>query len=194
MDTYTHTHPSPAAQGKFVFQYFGWRVAAAATPVAMLLSGATFFGLSLAANQGISVWGMDPAAMAFAGVAAGAVTQVRTRARMCVWVGWGGGGSNGTDRSNAAHMGRVLCALCRAQAPMRHSNQTTSLYNNEKRSTHPISSPARHSPMVAWHFRTLNPRPARPAPPRLNRLGTAPRSLRAPPSSACSTPPRRWST
>eukprot|EP00887_Chlorella_sp_A99_P005354 scaffold1.g5354.t1 len=59
--------------GKFVFQWLGWISAAAATPCVMLLSGAAFFFLSLAANQGISVAGMDPAAMAFAGVAAGAV-------------------------------------------------------------------------------------------------------------------------
>ncbi|KAL4430786.1 hypothetical protein ABPG75_006042 [Micractinium tetrahymenae] len=65
--------------GKFVFQYFGWMAAAAATPTIMLLSGAGFFGLSLAANQGISVAGMDPAAMAVAGVMAGALTQVFAR-------------------------------------------------------------------------------------------------------------------
>lgn len=65
--------------GKFVFQYFGWMAAAAATPTIMLLAGAGFFGLSLAANQGISVAGMDPAAMAVAGVMAGAVTQVFAR-------------------------------------------------------------------------------------------------------------------
>ncbi|KAL4419151.1 hypothetical protein ABPG77_009127 [Micractinium sp. CCAP 211/92] len=65
--------------GKFVFQYFGWMAAAAATPSIMLLAGAGFFGLSLAANQGISVAGMDPAAMAVAGVMAGAVTQVFAR-------------------------------------------------------------------------------------------------------------------
>lgn len=65
--------------GKFVFQWLGWISAAAATPCVMLLSGAAFFFLSLAANQGISVAGMDPAAMAFAGVAAGAVTQVFAR-------------------------------------------------------------------------------------------------------------------
>ncbi|KAI7841534.1 hypothetical protein COHA_004705 [Chlorella ohadii] len=84
--------------GKFVFQYLGWSAAASATPAIMLLAGAGFFGLSLAANQasaallssltnasltifmqGISLFGMDPAAMAFAGVAAGAVTQVFAR-------------------------------------------------------------------------------------------------------------------
>ncbi len=74
----THTSPglvplSPAD--------FGWMAAAAATPSIMLLAGAGFFGLSLAANQGISVAGMDPAAMAVAGVMAGAVTQVRCRGR-----------------------------------------------------------------------------------------------------------------
>ncbi|PRW58365.1 ADP,ATP carrier 1 isoform A [Chlorella sorokiniana] len=65
--------------GKFVFQYMGWSAAASATPAIMLAAGAGFFGLSLAANQGISLFGMDPAAMAFAGVAAGAVTQVFAR-------------------------------------------------------------------------------------------------------------------
>ena len=43
----------------------------------MMITGVGFFWLSLAANQGISVLGMDPGAMAVAGVAAGAVTQVR---------------------------------------------------------------------------------------------------------------------
>lgn len=62
-----------------MFQYLGWGAAASATPVAMLLSGGAFFFLSLAANQGISVAGMDPVAMAFAGVAAGAITQVFAR-------------------------------------------------------------------------------------------------------------------
>lgn len=65
--------------GKFVFQYFGWMAAASATPAIMLAAGAGFFGLSLAANQGISVLGMDPTAMAVAGVMAGAVTQVFAR-------------------------------------------------------------------------------------------------------------------
>jgi AAA family ATP:ADP antiporter len=57
----------------------GWIAAASATPAIMLAAGAGFFGLSLAANQGISVLGMDPTAMALAGVAAGAVTQVFAR-------------------------------------------------------------------------------------------------------------------
>lgn len=65
--------------GKFVFQYLGWIAAASATPSIMLLAGAGFFGLSLAANQGVSVMGMDPTAMAVAGVAAGAITQVFAR-------------------------------------------------------------------------------------------------------------------
>jgi AAA family ATP:ADP antiporter len=65
--------------GKFVFQYLGWGAAASATPLAMLVSGGAFFGLSLASWGGVSVWGLDPAAMAFAGVAAGAVTQVFAR-------------------------------------------------------------------------------------------------------------------
>lgn len=63
--------------GRFVFQWFGWSAAASATPAIMLAAGTGFFGLSLAANMGVSVAGMDPAAMAVAGVAAGAVTQVR---------------------------------------------------------------------------------------------------------------------
>lgn len=59
-----------------MFQYLGWGIAAAATPGVMFCAGGAFFGLSLAANQGISVAGMDPAAMAVAGAFAGAVTQV----------------------------------------------------------------------------------------------------------------------
>lgn len=62
-----------------MFQKLGWSSAAAATPLAMGITGCGFFFLSLAANQGVSVAGMDPAAMAFAGVAAGAVTQVFAR-------------------------------------------------------------------------------------------------------------------
>ena len=34
--------------GRFVFQFLGWRVAAAATPAVMLAAGGAFFGLSLA--------------------------------------------------------------------------------------------------------------------------------------------------
>ena len=67
----------------------GWVAAASATPAIMMLTGVGFFGLSLAANQGVSVLGMDPAAMAFAGVAAGAVTQVRTGAAGGVLGFWG---------------------------------------------------------------------------------------------------------
>jgi ATP:ADP antiporter, AAA family len=66
--------------GKIVFQKFGWNAAAMATPLAMGVTGACFFFMSLAANQGISIAGMDPTAMAFAGVAAGALTQVMARA------------------------------------------------------------------------------------------------------------------
>lgn len=62
--------------GRFVFQYLGWSAAAAATPGVMFVAGGAFFGLSLAANQGLSVAGMGPAAMALAGAMAGAVTQV----------------------------------------------------------------------------------------------------------------------
>jgi AAA family ATP:ADP antiporter len=65
--------------GKFVFQYLGWRAAASVTPLAMLITGGSFFGLSLAASYGISVGGLSPVAMAFAGVTAGAATQVFAR-------------------------------------------------------------------------------------------------------------------
>ena len=66
--------------GKFVFQYLGWGAAASATPVAMLTTGGVFFGLSLAAGAAnMTVFGMDPATLAFVGVAAGAVTQVFAR-------------------------------------------------------------------------------------------------------------------
>eukprot|EP00193_Tetraselmis_chui_P017386 CAMPEP_0177784230 /NCGR_PEP_ID=MMETSP0491_2-20121128/19569_1 /TAXON_ID=63592 /ORGANISM="Tetraselmis chuii, Strain PLY429" /LENGTH=651 /DNA_ID=CAMNT_0019304941 /DNA_START=222 /DNA_END=2178 /DNA_ORIENTATION=- len=64
--------------GRFVFQYLGWGAAAAATPVVMLLSGAAFFGLSLAAQFGLDI-GIAPVALAAAGVTAGAVTQVFAR-------------------------------------------------------------------------------------------------------------------
>ena len=85
--------------------------AASATPAIMLLAGAGFFGLSLAANQGISVLGMDPAAMAFAGVAAGAVTQVHREGgrrgggahegvrAAGEWGGGGGGGAGSKEGS-----------------------------------------------------------------------------------------------
>lgn len=65
--------------GKYVFQYLGWGVAAAATPAVMLAAGAAFFGMSIAANMGISVAGLGPAAMAVSGAVAGAVTQVFAR-------------------------------------------------------------------------------------------------------------------
>jgi len=65
--------------GKFVFQYLGWRAAASVTPLAMLLTGGSFFGLSLAASYGVSIGGLSPVAMAFAGVTAGAATQVFAR-------------------------------------------------------------------------------------------------------------------
>ena len=58
-----------------MFQLLGWGAAAAATPAVMLCAGGAFFGLSLAANQGISIAGMNPASMAIAGAVAGAVTQ-----------------------------------------------------------------------------------------------------------------------
>ena len=71
--------------GRWVFQLLGWAAAAAATPAIMLASGAAFFGLSMAANAGLSVWGLDPAGMGLAGAAAGAVTQV---GRVDRWSDW----------------------------------------------------------------------------------------------------------
>ena len=65
--------------GRYVFQYLGWGSAASATPIAMLLSGGAFFALLLLSGANISIFGLDPTAMAFAGVAAGAVTQVFAR-------------------------------------------------------------------------------------------------------------------
>lgn len=71
--------------GKFVFQYLGWGAAASATPVAMLTSGGVFFALSLVAGSAAATggstlfFGLDPASLAFVGVAAGAVTQVFAR-------------------------------------------------------------------------------------------------------------------
>ena len=51
--------------GRFVFQCFGWRVAAALTPLLMFLSGGAFFAFSLFGGAAAST-----------GAAAGAVTQV----------------------------------------------------------------------------------------------------------------------
>ncbi|KAL3133509.1 hypothetical protein ABBQ38_007368 [Trebouxia sp. C0009 RCD-2024] len=64
--------------GRFVFQYLGWGVAAAATPVVMAITGSAFFGLSLAAQYGTSLT-FGPYSLAAAGVMAGAVTQVFAR-------------------------------------------------------------------------------------------------------------------
>lgn len=62
--------------GKFVFEYLGWGTAALATPFVMFCSGATFFGLSLAASyMGVSA----PTAVLAAGTMAGALTQVFAR-------------------------------------------------------------------------------------------------------------------
>ena len=61
--------------GRFVFQYLGWGVAAAATPVVMAITGSAFFGMSLAAQYGTSLT-FGPYSLAAAGVMAGAVTQV----------------------------------------------------------------------------------------------------------------------
>lgn len=57
--------------GRFIFQFFGWRVAAALTPLLMLVSGGAFFGLSLFGGS------MGGAAAASTGALVGAVTQVR---------------------------------------------------------------------------------------------------------------------
>lgn len=62
--------------GRFVFQYLGWKIAALATPVVMLLTGGAFFGLSLTASAGGSVLTPGTANVAAAGALAGAVTQV----------------------------------------------------------------------------------------------------------------------
>lgn len=60
--------------GRFVFQYLGWGVAAAATPVVMAITGSAFFGMSLAAQYGTALT-FGPYSLAAAGVMAGAVTQ-----------------------------------------------------------------------------------------------------------------------
>jgi AAA family ATP:ADP antiporter len=65
--------------GRFVFQIFGWTAAAAVTPVFMAGAGAVFFIFSIAAQQGVSILSMDPAAMAFAGVMSGCVCQIVAR-------------------------------------------------------------------------------------------------------------------
>ncbi len=62
-----------------MFQYLGWNAAAMTTPLFMGVAGGGFFLMSLAANNGISVMGMDPMAMAYAGVFAGALTQIVAR-------------------------------------------------------------------------------------------------------------------
>ncbi|KAK9812014.1 hypothetical protein WJX73_008976 [Symbiochloris irregularis] len=59
--------------GRFIFQFFGWRVAAALTPLLMLVSGGAFFAFSLFGGT------MGGAAAASTGAAAGAVTQVVAR-------------------------------------------------------------------------------------------------------------------
>jgi ATP:ADP antiporter, AAA family len=64
--------------GRFVFQYLGWKVAALATPTVMLVSGAGFFGLSIAASAGGSTLAAGTLNLASLGALAGAVTQVGT--------------------------------------------------------------------------------------------------------------------
>ena len=61
--------------GRFVVQYLGWGVAAAATPCIMALTGSAFFGMSLAAQYGTDLM-FGPYTLAAAGVVAGGVTQV----------------------------------------------------------------------------------------------------------------------
>ena len=63
--------------GRFVFQYLGWGVAAAATPVIMAITGSAFFGMSLAGQYGTALT-IGPYSLAAAGVVAGAVTQVNS--------------------------------------------------------------------------------------------------------------------
>ena len=58
------------------FEYLGWGTAALATPTVMLVAGAAFFGLSLAA---MSLGASSSAALLTAGALAGAVTQVFAR-------------------------------------------------------------------------------------------------------------------
>ena len=110
------TSPPPrSVQGKFVFQWFGWITAASATPFIMLCAGSAFFGLSLAANQGISVAGMSPAAMALAGAVAGAVTQVRPG---LAGLGWAGLGWAGYSRcASLPHWSPARCTALHAVYP-----------------------------------------------------------------------------
>lgn len=63
--------------GRFVFQFFGWRVAALATPAVMMAAGAAFFGLSIFASAGGSGLVIGTLNLASLGALAGAVTQVR---------------------------------------------------------------------------------------------------------------------
>lgn len=61
--------------GKFVFQYLGWGVAAAATPIVMLATGSVFFALSIMYNTGTA-----SVALATLGAVAGNITQVVCKA------------------------------------------------------------------------------------------------------------------
>ena len=65
--------------GRFVFQWAGWTAAAAVTPVFMAGAGAVFFIFSIAAQRGISMFSMDPTAMALAGVMSGCACQIVAR-------------------------------------------------------------------------------------------------------------------
>ena len=63
--------------GRYVFQAFGWNVAAATTPLVMMLSGLGFFALSLGFGAGFQTIAGVPLMMAAVGV--GSVTQIFAR-------------------------------------------------------------------------------------------------------------------
>lgn len=61
---------------RFVFQYFGWRVAAMTTPTLMLATGSGFFAFSLASKY-FSI--ADPITVATFAATMGALTQIVAR-------------------------------------------------------------------------------------------------------------------
>jgi len=63
--------------GRYVFQAFGWNVAAATTPLVMMLSGLGFFALSLGSGAGFQTIAGVPLMVAAVGV--GSVTQIFAR-------------------------------------------------------------------------------------------------------------------
>jgi len=63
--------------GRYVFQAFGWNVAAATTPLVMMLSGLGFFALSLGSGAGLQTVAGMPLMVAAVGV--GSVTQIFAR-------------------------------------------------------------------------------------------------------------------